>query len=363
MTAQIDFIEPSSGSLQGELANAVGLNFNVHALRPFLNKYNQSMITKQVFNNKQGKFVFQSVPSMKHNASLSRDQWIEIDKIVVRVARERIGAVDDLLNRNLVYNIPNAMAKTILEYEKITDVGQAQISMDGISKTDNIAPTYSTAFLPLPIIHEDFFISRRKLESSKEMGREGLDMIQLEQATRNVIRKREEMLMTNITYTAGSGVIYSYLNFPDNVDVTLTLAWDDATKKGVDILDDVLNMMEAARDVHHYGPYVIYIPSKYEKVMSEDYNKDYPGTVGTVRDRLLQANGIEDIKVSDYLPDNTVIMVEMSTSSVRMINGFPPTVIQWKSGDELMNHFKVMTIQVPQMISDAENQCGVVVLS
>jgi hypothetical protein len=115
---------------------------------------------------------------------------------------------------------------------------------------------------------------------------------------------------------------------------------------------------------NHYGPWVLYIPWQYRVRLNEDYTvgtNDYP-TGTSIESRLLQLPGLEEIKVSTNLANDNVLLVEMTSQTVQMINGMPMRVLAWEpTGTPNWSHkFKVMTIMVPFLMSDYKGQCGIV---
>ena len=93
--------------------------------------------------------------------------------------------------------------------------------------------------------------------------------------------------------------------------------------------------------------------------MDKDYDTTSNGTSDTLRQRILKIEGIEAVKVSDYLPDDNVILVQMTSDVVRLVNGFKPQVIAWSEEGNMVFKYKVMAIQVPQIRSTQTGQCGV----
>jgi hypothetical protein len=83
----------------------------------------------------------------------------------------------------------------------------------------------------------------------------------------------------------------------------------------------------------------------------------------TIRERILEISGIEDIKVSDTLSDDHVIMVQMSSDVVRLVQGLPITTVEWQTEGGMVFNYKVMTILVPQLRADQNDRTGIVVLS
>jgi hypothetical protein len=211
-------------------------------------------------------------------------------------------------------------------------------------------------YTPIPIIHADFSINPRTLAASRKMGNP-LDVDMVQEATRAVLEKREEMLVGSSTsITFGGGSIFTYLTHGDRNQYTLTGAWTAIT--GEQILSDVLDMMQMSIADRKYGPWMLYIPTGYQTVLGNNFVSNYPGSI---RARLLELEGLKGIKVIDKLPAGNVLLVEMATSTVRLINGMGIQVVQWQVGGSLSpTEYKVLAIQVPEVRSDANGHCGVV---
>lgn len=360
--ANMDFISNNGASgIGGELQ---AKNLRPEAFRPYLatNKRGETGVYMDQFDAKTGKFraVPLNVNSMQANSTLRRDEWKALDEAVLRIARERVTGINDLRTRNLTLPLANAMGHTVLEYHDMSDPLEAKMSMDGLTRGENARPEFGTNYLPLPIIHADYGINARVLSASRNMGN-GIDVSLAEAAARRVVEKLENLLFTNTTYSFGNGTIYSYLNHPRRNTVTLEVQWTGSAITPELIKKDVLAMKQAMLDAKKYGPYVVYIPGNYETVLDEDYDKTTPGT--TLRERLLKISGIEEIKVSDHLTDHNVIMVNMTTDTVRLVDGMAPTNVQWDSQGGMVTDYKVMAIQVPQIRADQNGNCGVVHLS
>lgn len=366
----VDYFDPNTNQFSNpQLAAELGAagagigGFDIFAKRPYFNVDKSGRITGAYFDRQVGRDVKTNQrifkPVKTNAATLMRDEWIAIDTAVKKIARERLIGVQDLRSRNLIYALNNAMGKTVLEYQDMNDPGSANMNMEGIDRGQNDAPEFVTKYMPLPIIYGDFSISDRTLQASRNSG-DPLDTIMVEAVTRRCMEKLEDLLFTNTTFTYGGGSIYSYLSYPSINSVTLSENWDASGKTGAEILTDVQNMMNASIAQNHYGPWVLYIPKDYQIVMGDDYTSGYPKTV---RSRLMELQGLSDIKVADRLPDNTCVLVEMNTGTVRLVDGFAPTVLQWSGSGGMVHHFKIMSIQVPQMRADQSGQCGITVLS
>lgn len=295
-----------------------------------------------------------NVNALRTNATLRKDEWQHYDKAILKEVQLRLTGVSDLLSRGLSLNIPNGMGATVLQYEDESDINDASVSMDGLNDSPADRPDFQIKNLPLPITHKEYNFSSRVLAASRTTGM-SLDTTMAMLAGRKIANKLEDYLFNGSgNYTFGGGTIFGYTDFPQRNTITGATAWTALT--GAQILDEVLSMKQLNLDAQMFGPFVLYIPSNYETVMDEDFKDD--GDL-TIRGRLLMVEGITSVKVSDFLADNNVVLVQMTQDVVRMVVGMPVTNLQWETKGGLGLNFKVMTIQVPQIRSTQAGNCGV----
>jgi len=360
LKTNVDYIGAKGGS--GEIANLMAQQgrLNIGAMRPFVGKDNRTYMTiyKGGDVNKAESWITASAQSLglQTNGTLRRDEWKQLDEALLEISRQRLGGVQDLVDNGLVFTLGNAMGTTVLEYHDVSDAMEADLTMDGITRSVGDRPTYGTNYLPIPIIHVDYEINARVLAASRSLGNP-LDTTSMERAVRKVNEKLETMLFTNTTYAFGGGTIYSYVNHTDRNQVTLSTNWDASSKSAADILDDVISMKQASIDAMHYGPWMLYIPTAYETVLDQDYDTTTPGT--TIRERILKISGIKGIKVIDTLTANNVLLVQMTSDVVRLVRGMGVTNVQWQEEGKFVTKYKVLTIQVPQIRSDKSGNCGI----
>jgi len=119
-------------------------------------------------------------------------------------------------------------------------------------------------------------------------------------------------------------------------------------------------MKQVLLDDGFYGPFVLLVPGNYETKLDEDFKAQ---SDLTIRQRLAQISGISDILVLDRLADDTVVLHQLSTDVIRVVNGLAVTTLQWDEVGGLELNFKVMGIQVPQVRADQGGNCGIVVYS
>jgi hypothetical protein len=354
--ANIDLLSRNTG--QGDVANQLMVNgrLDIGQLRPFLDKNNRPCITIYTGGDPKDVKNYRTVP-INANATLRRDEWKQLDDAILGISEKRLGGVQDLIDAGLTFNLGNAMGTTVLEWHDVGDAMEADLTMDGVTRSMGDRPSYGHHYLPIPIIHVDYEINSRVLEASRRLGNP-LDTTAAERAARKVNEKLEDMLFTNTTYAFGGGTIYSYINHTDRNTGSLHDAWSDSAATAAGMVTDVLNMKQDSINDHHYGPWKLYIPTAYETIIDEDYDATTPGT--TIRDRILKIDGITGIKVVDTLPANNVLLVQMTRDVVRLIRGLGLQNVEWQTEGKFITKYKVLTIQVPQIRSDQDGRSGII---
>ena len=343
----------SSGSVASLLLNN---NFDVGALRPYVGRDGRHYIS--VFNGFQdGKPVYKAVPTTNATATLRKDDWKLLDAAIVKAAKPRLKIVADLRSKGLTFNIPNGMAKTILETETQSDITPATISMDGLRKGQEDRPEFELGSLPLPIIHKDFSFPTRQIAVSRNGG-SPLDTTTAELAARRVAEEAEQLTTgTASSYSYGGGVVYGLTNFPTRITKTITAptatGWTAATT-----VTEVLNMVQKSKDKFHYGPWTLYVSSKWDEYLDADYSAAKGDN--TLRERLEKIRGITAVTTLDYLNNYDMVLVQETTDVCRMVVGMDITTVQWESAGGFQQNFKILAIMVPQLRADQNGNTGVV---
>ena len=360
----IDYV--TKNKAQGDVAGHLMSNgkLDVGFMRPWISERDgKAYATVYAGGDPNSPKSYKKIP-LQTNATLRRDEWKQLDDAILKISESRLGGVDDLISRGLTYQLGNPMGTTVLEYETLGDTQGAELTMDAVSRSKGDTLNYETAYLPIPIIHFDYEINLRKLEASRKLGNPiSVDMA--ERAARKIMLYREQMLFTSTSYAFGGGTIYSYLNHPNRNQVTMSTycggKWDESGTTPRQILESVLAMKQAAIDDFHFGPYMLYIPTNYETVMDDDFEDTGNTARGiTIRERLKKIGNILDIKVIDTLTADNVVLVQMTSDVVRLVNGMGLTNVQWSTEGGYVNKYKVLAIQVPQIRSDQNGRSGVI---
>ena len=294
-------------------------------------------------------------PQVRANALLTRDSWEDFDRQVNDAAQERLAAVADLYALGLIRDIPNAMGRTILTYEKLTDMTPAEYSMDPAARTITSRREYTPVQLPFPVTHKDFDIGIREIRAHQDRG-EPLDDSHIRNAGRMVAEGLEDLLLVGGP-TFGGLPIYGYTTHPDrNTEAFGTNgAWSAAAKTGENILADVIQMITRLEADKYFGPYRLYISGAYSAKLGSDFkiNSDK-----TIIQRLREIDSIGGIRYCDRL-SAAVLLVQGTSDVVQWADGESIQTIMWDLEGGMKVAFKCMAMQIPIVKSDANGNSGI----
>lgn len=380
-----DFI--LNGMPHGEAATILdGVRFDPGLLRPYIDEHNRRCVTINTGRTTYDAKLGRSVPvyekrtlgeiarmgielPVQNAATLRKDEWILLDRTLMRVARGRLRAWSDLASRSSFGGF-NGFNRSVLEYEKINDAGEAIVDMDGITEGRSDSPQYTLQGLPLPITHSDFWFSSRRQGISRNTGTP-LDMTMAEMSARRVAESIERTLIgtqTGITYGdardyGSPSTVFGYTNFPERL--TFPELTVPTGSNGNITVGEVLEMRSLAYANNHFGPFMLYHSSDWDAFMDDDYTVsggNNPNT--TLRQRIRAIEGIEDVRRLDFLDPATnpytLLLVEMTSNVARAVIGMDFTTIQWDTKGGLQRNFKVMAIMVPQLRADFNGQTGII---
>lgn len=365
-----------NGQAYGEVGQGLeGIRYEPWLRRPYKDRDGHIYVTTINGYDHNGKPELKQTPArqliyngydipVSNATTLRKEEWALYDRAVVKAARQRLRAWSDLAASNTFGGF-NGMAKMLLEHETMSDPGEAQVDMDGISTGRGDAPLYQLEGLPLPITHSDFSFSERRLAASRSSGTP-LDVTQAEAAGRRVAEKIEQTtigMITGITYsnTTDGGysqapTVYGYTNHPDRLTKT-DLTTPDGTN-GASTVDDVLEMIEDANDHKFFGPFMLYHSTDWDKYMDDDYRAN---DSRTLRQRLRAIDAIQDVRRLDFLTSTfTLLLVQMTSEVARAVVGMDLVTVQWPTKGGMQMNFKVMAIMVPQLRSDYYGNMGMV---
>jgi uncharacterized linocin/CFP29 family protein len=299
-----------------------------------------------------------SSQSLRTLDTLRHEEWKFFDDVLIEEAKIRLVGVGDLIRLGLVTNVPNALGKTVLGYEKISDMDPATVSLDGLGRTPNDWQEFQLNQIPLPITHKDFFLNLRALSASRTSG-EPLDTIHVRTAGRVVAEKAESMLFVGGP-TYGGMPIYGYTTHPNRNTGAFDGAnhWGVPAKTGASYLADMLAAIAALHADRMYGPYLVYVPADAGVQIEKDYNAG-SANPESVKQRLMKISSVLDIRTADQLPSANVVVVQATADVVTWVNGESLRTVQWDEGGGFKVNFKAWQIAVPLVRADMDGRSGV----
>jgi uncharacterized linocin/CFP29 family protein len=286
------------------------------------------------------------------NAVLLEDEWIHFDRAVQEVARERLPIVTDLIQRGLVMNLPNAMGVMTIEWERVKgDLLDAEVTMSGLTEATKDRMEFETVSMPVPIFHKEFYYNLRHLSAARRNGRSP-DVSHAQVATRKIAELIEYTAFNGLTI--GGSQIYGLANHPMRSTGSVTATW----VTGEQIINDILAMIEEASVNNNMeGPYVLYVSRAVSIRLSEDYKAN--GDL-TIRQRIMELEGITSIMATSRLTGTNVLLVQLTSDVIQMIDGIQPTMVEWESHAGFQHNFKIFAIMLPRVRADGYNQSGIV---
>lgn len=348
-----------NGAAHGNVARRIlQAGGDLGVLRPYIGKDGRSYVT--VNQNGKKKKLLTNAP-----ATLLKDQWELLDTVLLKVARARLRAWGDLMSGGLSVTLQNGLAKTVFQYQDMSDLSPATMSMDALASSNRDRPHFGLVNLPLPITHKEFSFSLREVLTSQvaanTMNSSGMsiDTTSGEVAAIKVAEEVEKILLgVSPTYSFGGGTIYGYTNFPFRDTKSMTTP---TGSNSYQTLADVLDMKKKSQEMFHYGPWMLYNSVSWDQFLDGDYmSASGVASTETLRSRLSKIEGIQGIRTLDYLPAKTMVLVEMRPEVVRAIEGMSMTTIDWESKGGLELNFMVMMIGVPQLRADQNGNTGIV---
>ncbi len=290
--------------------------------------------------------------ALRTNDLLRKQEWEQLDEALVRVARARLNGIADLRSAGLTRTL-RGLGVLIDQFEQVSEFDAATQSMDVITPPTEDTAEFNLVSVPIPITHKGFRISLRQLEASRTIG-QPLDTTNVELATRQVVEVLESMLFVGSGVIIGGGEVFGYTNQPDRNTGTLTAAWTNAALR--DIIADVIDMIAALEADGYFGPYMLYVPQDYWSELREDYKAD---SERTFMERILAISEISAVKVTDALPADNVVLVQMTRDVVDLSIGQDITTVEWESMGGLLGRWIVMAAMAPRVKSDFEGKSGV----
>lgn len=289
---------------------------------------------------------------LRTNAILQKEEWVDLDKRVVQIARERLTVVQDLISNGLTLQL-GGIGVTVSQYQTESDMTPASVNMEPDSEGNRDNLNYDLASVPIPIIHKDFSIGIRQLEASRRMG-SNIDLSSADVASRKVAEAMEDMVIKGYGRSFGGNRIYGYTNHPNRVTGIAVGNWMTDINN---IYQTVLNMIIAAESAKKFGPYILYIPGGLGAQLFNVYDD---GSGQTVMQRLQNITSIKAVRVADRLPAGNLALVQMTSDVVDLAIAQALIPVEWSTNGGMTTQYKILTAMAPRLKPDANKSLGVV---
>jgi hypothetical protein len=298
---------------------------------------------------------------------------VAIDKAVVEVGLQRLTFAADILAAGLTYTLTDPLSVAQLEWSTINKIGAAQRTMSPSARGENKLPIVVPNRLPIYLTTDQFEIDIRTLKMSQRVGMP-LDTAIVKQCVRAVNEAIEDAALNGATTLDGQDLAVAgykapgLLNAPNAETQNLTAAAWTTVPVGSTVFAEVQAMMKKLQDNKKFGPYRLYVGTQIGNALDTDYNQTNNAQGLTIRQRLLQMDSLEAVRVADLLPagngaspsiGNKAALVQMTSDVIDMVVGQTPTVVPWTSLDGFAIHNLVMAIMIPRVRSDYNGDSGI----
>lgn len=285
------------------------------------------------------------------NGLLRAGEWAQIDTAVLDVVRTGLVGITDLVNAGLTHPL-GGLGTVLSGYEQISDLTEADVSIDGTTEGAEDDLEFSSVFVPVPIIHKDFSLSLRKLLASRN-NNEGLDVTQARTATRIVRQKMESMLFNGISKQLGAYPIYGYTTAPHRIQGSAVGDFGTATNG----YKTFLKALTAFAAKGFQGPFNFYVANtQYMELLNLIGTFNGTNELKVILDGMPQ---IASIKPSFDVADGNLVGVQMTSDVVDLAVAEDITPLQWEVMGGMKVKFRVMCALAPRIKFDANNTCGV----
>jgi len=291
--------------------------------------------------------------SLRTNNVLLYDEWKLFDNVIIQIARERLIMANELMRRGLTYPIPNALGVIQLQWQRSGDMNPAEVTMTGLPEADKDQMDFDYQSMPIPMIHKEFQIDARTLAVTRRGGLP-LDTTQAEVATRKISELVEQIIFNGLTIGANIGSIYGLTTQPYRNTGSVTASWLTAT--GAQVIADVIAMQNALMAKNMFGPYLVVVPLNVFNALAEDY-KTYADA--TILERIMKVPGIEGIMPTSRMTGTNVLMIQMTSDVVQLIDGIQPMLVEWEDRGGFELNFMVFCIMLPRVRADYLQQSGI----
>lgn len=301
-------------------------------------------------------------------APLPERAQVAIDSAVVSIGRQRLQFIEELRREGLVYNLPNAMSIPFLENNYAgADVQAPQRVMNPEARGEDQLPSITAGRLPIYITKDQFSLGIRELGMSRRIGMP-LDTTLIGMKTRGLNEAIEDAGVNGATTLDGQALVVGgyaapgLLTAPNaNTKVLTASAWTGSTPVGATVMAEINAMFAQLYGDFKRGPFTLFVPSGVDFALNIDFKANGNDSIRTRLQQMTTGGRPLRIVTLDMLPSTKVVLAQMTSDVMDLVDGFGPTVVPYTSATGFTFHNIIMAIQVPRFRSDSAGNSGIVI--
>ncbi|RPI63881.1 MAG: hypothetical protein EHM48_01765 [Planctomycetaceae bacterium] len=334
------------------LETPTGLDVLTKGRRPLVKQNGDKL---EMICNAQGFPVIGYRGDIAVHSLLRKNEWEELDRAVIAMVKLRLNGIQDLRDNNLVQPL-GGLGTMVSQWNVGSEKVAASVSMDGRTRSNRDRVDKKLYGVPVPIIHQEYEIGARELESSRRLDN-AIDTTEAQESSAAVSEKLENILFNgDSSVVVGGSGIYGYTTLAART--TATAAGFGGGDFGTisNILPTFLGMLSALSAKRYHGPFGCYISdTQYHQMLA--FFTD--GSGQTALDRVLKLPQIKFVKPSDHLADGATVMAQLTKNVVDLAVALDVTNREWSSDDGMALYFKVLLAMVPRLKTDYAGNAGV----
>jgi hypothetical protein len=295
----------------------------------------------------------EAINAFRASRPFPEDAQRMLDGALIRVGRQKLNIVSDLIDAGLTFDLPNWLAVPLIQWDRIGEGGSARRTMVPKARGERFVLDMTPASIPVFCTWGDFSFDIRTILQAERVGY-NIDTAHAESTTRNVNTKIEDQAVNGAGLQVTGGFVapgFFTSGFAVNTDTFIdNEAWTHANHSGEDIHNDVMALMELLQADNFDGPYRLYVPLNYWNKLTFDYKS---GTSGSIIQRLNEGfDGVLTIRPSQSLPADKVLLLQMTSDVVDVIVGQQPTLVSWEDGPGWERFFVVLACIITRIKSN-----------
>jgi uncharacterized linocin/CFP29 family protein len=307
--------------------------------------------------NEQGKL---DLAEMRTNSTLPTDAYKFYDDKLVKVAKQELRIVQDCVEAGLVDNSLN-LGDTIVSYDKLADMSEAEASMDGITRSQNGALTFNQAGVPVPVYRKDFELDQRRIQAVLGRGSMSLPTTGLELATRKVAEKINSVCWNGFGKSVNGMELNGLRNSSGVNTKTAVAPWGGGSENPMTDIQEMIKELQTDGYGFTENSCILYVsPDNWGYI-----DNDYSTAKGekTYKQRFEAFAPIRKVELGSGLGDGECILVEMRSDVLELKVAQDITFYELPQVDPMLSQFSVIGSMALIVKSDYNGNSGVAYLT